>query len=60
MMKKGKRIIILASYCGGETEKCTDDLPCRDCLGMSNVATITEDAGVEAIGGYEYLKGQLK
>jgi len=56
-MKKGDRIIILASYCGEDNKNCSDDLPCRDCLGMSNIATITDDVGVDVLGGYEYIRG---
>lgn len=49
-----RRVLILASYCGGENPECSDDYPCLDCLKMCNVATAT---GVfRILGGLDYLR----
>lgn len=36
-------MLLMASYCGGENPKCTDELPCEDCLKMSNIVLIPKD-----------------
>jgi len=35
-------ILLLASYCG-DNPKCTDTNPCKECLGMCNIAFIDKD-----------------
>jgi hypothetical protein len=44
-----RKVLVLASYCGDDNEKCSDDIPCVDCLLMSNVAEVK--VGVEHIVG---------
>lgn len=39
----GERVLILASYCGGDNPSCSDAHPCNDCLAMCNVAITTGD-----------------
>ena len=34
------RVLLLASYCGTDNAKCTDGLPCLDCLRMCNIVTM--------------------
>lgn len=36
-------MLLMASYCGVENEKCTEELPCEDCLKMSNIVLIPKD-----------------
>lgn len=41
-----RRWLLLASYCGGDTEGCTDDKPCVACIAMcSTYATDGEYLG---------------
>jgi len=35
-LKKGTVITLLTSYCEGDNEKCTDRLPCIECIKMCN------------------------
>lgn len=49
---KDRRVLLMASYCGDNPD-CTNDLPCLDCLKMSNVATTNVIKDI--IGGYDYL-----
>lgn len=39
----GERVLILASYCGGDNPSCSEARPCNDCLAMCNVAITTGD-----------------
>jgi len=45
----------LASYCGGETQGCTDISPCCDCLKMANVF----ERGADPFGAYVAQLGDL-
>lgn len=56
-LKKGNSVLYLASYCDDDDPTCTDDMPCLECLKMSNVAVLKEDCAAEIRGGYEYLRG---
>tara|TARA_R110000868_G_scaffold253016_3_gene509739 strand:+ start:472 stop:900 length:429 start_codon:yes stop_codon:yes gene_type:complete len=37
---KRRRVLLLASYCGSDNSKCSDEFPCNDCLKMCNVAEV--------------------
>lgn len=37
------RVLLLASYCGDDDPRCTDSVPCRDCLGMCNIIDMQGD-----------------
>jgi len=43
-MAKPRRMLLLCSYCGGDTVQCTDDHPCADCLVMCNTYMIPREA----------------
>ena len=34
---KPYQFLLLASYCGGENDECSEKRPCPDCLAMCNV-----------------------
>jgi hypothetical protein len=36
----GRRVLLLASYCGDDNPNCCDKRPCPECLAMDNVAII--------------------
>lgn len=50
-------MLLMASYCGGENPKCTDELPCEECLKMSNIVLIPKDQVKleNIISGYDFL-----
>jgi hypothetical protein len=50
-------MLLMASYCGGENLKCTDELPCEECLKMSNIVLIPKDQvkSENIISGYDFL-----
>ena len=50
-------MLLMASYCGGDNPKCTDELPCEDCLKMSNIVLIPKDQvkNENIISGYDFL-----
>jgi hypothetical protein len=50
-------MLLMASYCGGENPKCTDELPCEECLKMSNIVLIPKDQvkSENIISGYDFL-----
>ena len=50
-------MLLMASYCGGENPKCTDELPCENCLKMSNIVLIPKDQvkSENIISGYDFL-----
>lgn len=50
-------MLLMASYCGGENPKCTDELPCECCLKMSNIVLIPKDQvkRENIISGYNFL-----
>jgi hypothetical protein len=50
-----RTVLLLASYCGGENDECTEELPCLDCLKMCNVVEI-EGEITNNLGGYDYNK----
>jgi hypothetical protein len=52
------RVLLLASYCGGDTTECSDEFPCAECLQMNNVAVVSGDAvrDGQILGGFDYLK----
>ena len=54
-------MLLMASYCGGETPKCTDELPCENCLKMSNIVLIPKDQvkSENIISGYDFLNDCL-
>lgn len=54
-----RKVLLLASYCGGDPPTCTDETPCDDCLRMCNVAEV-DDAGMEVIAGLDFLRDQRK
>ncbi|MGR9413114.1 hypothetical protein [Rhizobium leguminosarum] len=31
------RFLLLASYCGGDNDNCSEQRPCQDCLAMCNI-----------------------
>lgn len=41
-MKK-KRVLLLTSYCGDVNEKCSENHPCLDCIGMCNVFELDDE-----------------
>lgn len=49
-------MLLMASYCG-DNPKCTDELPCEDCLEMSNIVLIPkEQVKIEnIIAGYDFV-----
>jgi len=54
-MTQRQSILLLASYCGEDNPKCTDEVPCLECLKMCNVAS----ANVEKLsvhGGWDYMR----
>ena len=52
------KVLLLASYC--DEEGCSDDCPCRDCLAMSNIASIPDDTPMlEILGGWDYIRDQI-
>jgi len=50
-------MLLMASYCGGENPKCTDELPCEECLKMCNIVLIPKDQvkSENIISGYDFL-----
>lgn len=54
-----RKVLLLATYCGGDTPGCADETPCADCLPMCNVAEV-DDAGMEVIAGLDFLREQKK
>ena len=50
-------ILLMASYCGDDNPKCTDELPCEDCLKMSNIVLISKNQvkSENIISGYDFL-----
>jgi hypothetical protein len=50
------RVLLLASYCRGENEKCSEELPCEDCLKVCNVLVIELPFTFENLGGIDYLR----
>jgi hypothetical protein len=51
----GKRVLLLASYCGGDNPDCSDRHPCNECLHDDNVAII-ETGTIRVLGGLDYVK----
>jgi len=51
-----KRVILLASYCGGGNADCTDHLPCNECIRMCNVAVVKQPSEMKVLGGIDYLR----
>ena len=56
-VRRGRRVLLLTSYCGEDNADCMDDFPCDECLKMCNVVEIDPDRA-EVMGGFEYLKEQ--
>ncbi|CAO99394.1 hypothetical protein D9623_33450 (plasmid) [Azospirillum brasilense] len=54
MNLKDQRVLLLASYCGGDTPGCTEELPCDECLRMCNVAVASGEFNV--IAGMDFLR----
>lgn len=50
-------MLLMASYCGYENPKCTDELPCKECLKMCNIVLIPKDQvkNENIISGYDFL-----
>ena len=50
------RLLLLTSYC--KEPGCTDDLPCLECLKMSNVIEVDQKhiKQVTSFGGWDYLR----
>ena len=50
-------MLLMASYCDNDNPKCTDELPCEDCLKMSNIVLIPKDqVKIEnIISSYDFL-----
>ena len=56
-MNKKYRVLLLASYCGEDNDKCSEDFPCNDCLAMCNVVEVQLlNQKFKNLGGFEYLK----
>lgn len=54
----GDFMVSLCSYCSNENEKCTELLPCKDCLEMCNVWVISgRHHGHESVGGDSWFYG---
>jgi len=51
-------VLLTASYCGEDEDKCTNLHPCDECLKMSNIVFIDKRAITRGgnIGGFEYTK----
>ena len=52
-----RKLLLLASYCGADDQKCSDDFPCVECLRMCNVFVAQTDRPLELmnnIGSLEY------
>lgn len=47
-----RRVLLIASYCGGDNQECTEARPCSDCLRMCNVA--------EVVVGLDDIVGQFE
>lgn len=56
-MNKKYRMLLLASYCGDDNDKCSEDFPCSDCLAICNVAEVELlNHKFKILGGFDYLK----
>ncbi len=50
-------MLLMASYCDGKNPKCTEELPCEECLKMCNIVLIPKDQvnNENIISGYDFL-----
>ena len=51
---RDKRMLVLASYCGGENPNCSDERPCNLCLADCNVALVRGQ--IKVLGGLDYIQ----
>lgn len=49
----GRRVSIIASYCGDDDPNCSNSRPCGDCLAMCNVAIA--EGTLNVLGGLDYV-----
>lgn len=59
-LMKGTRLLLLTSYCFDESEGCTEEMPCKTCINLSNVVVLNEDVNCDLLGGLQYLKEKEK
>lgn len=57
-LQDGDFMVSVCSYCGKESEKCTESLPCKRCLEMCNTWVISgHHRGHESISGDSWFFG---
>lgn len=54
-LKPKTKILLMASYCS-DNKECSDDLPCTECLLMSNIFELKDETIATMIGGYDYIR----
>ena len=55
LLPRKRRVLILASYCGGDDPNCTEQTPCNECLRMCNVAEVVVGLD-DIIGQFEFAE----
>jgi hypothetical protein len=53
------KVLVLASYCGDDNKKCTDNNPCRECLNMCNVFHVPNGSLENYVAQFEGFKRGL-
>ena len=50
IFSKGRKVLLLVSYCDGSNPDCTNDCPCDECLKICNVFELKGHVEVKYVG----------